>query len=338
MMYSNDSKQVSLQTDQQIAAKAAEWLVLLDEADEALKQQFALWLALDPRHQAAVDRMQHLISNVEALATDYINNDIPKAILSQGLQSSKQPSLLSKAKPLLGGIFIVSIGLTAALQYAGLSYWLADTRNSSQSWQQEKLSDNSQIKISGKAAYNVKFDHEKRIIELIQGNILVDVAKDPQRPFIVKTAYGEIKALGTRFIISQQSQQTTLTMLESKVEVKTADLINQPYLVVGGQQIKINKNGMIEKPSVPISPKLYESAWDRQILLVNGEPLVEVLDNLSIYYEGKISFDREQLKNYRVTATLPLQNIEYTIALLSKEFNLNMETPLPLYIKITKKS
>lgn len=332
-------KQSSLQTDEQIAAKAAEWLVLLDEdSDEQLQDQFYLWLALDLRHQAAVDRMQKLITDVETLVDHYPNKKIPKIILDQGLNSSKNDTFLRGLKFVLASLFIISTGMMATFLYAPLSYWAADIRSSSQIWRQDYLSDESQIKISGKSAYNVKFDYDQRSVELIQGNILVNVAKDAHRPFIVKTAYGEIRALGTRFIVSQENEHTTLTMLESKVEVKSNQLAKQQLLVQAGQQVKINKNGLIEKTVTPINTELYEAAWNKQILLANGESLIDVLDYLAFYYDGKIVFDREQLRNYKVTATLSLIDVEHTIELLTKELNLEMQTPLPLYIKISKKS
>lgn len=354
-MSQNKQKNIDTQTaqrntdvsdSQNITAQAAEWLVKLDDdTDAATEQQkqyeYQAWLAEDPRHEESIQRLQKLLGEVESLANQYPDTQIPQQMIDQALSPNKQRLVAGFTKTLFGLVLALGLAGLTALQYAPFDYWIADIRNGSQSWQQNILADQSHIKIGGKGAYNVQFDETQRVIQLLQGSILVDVAKDAQRPFIVKTQHAQIKALGTRFIVTRQAEQTVLTLLESKVEVRSqSDLQNnrsQAVIVQAGQQLKINAQGFVELIPTQINPRLMEQAWQQQILVANGESLVDVLEYLALYYDGKISFDHTELAGIQVTAILPLNNIEQSIMVLVKELNLDVQTNIPFYLKVSKK-
>lgn len=67
-----------------------------------------------------------------------------------------------------------------------------------------------------------QFDPLQRLLALRSGELLVDVAKDRARPFMVETEHGRMRALGTRFLVQQNDDFTRLVMLHSQVEVVTA--------------------------------------------------------------------------------------------------------------------
>lgn len=338
-MSQSHSSDKTAEQAQRIAAQAAEWIVRLDDQpDEQTLKAYQTWLAQDPRHAEAIQRLQQLIGSVEQLTVQYENLQVPKQILQQALTSTQQRSTRKlPTKTLFSVVLAIGFGIFWALQYAPLDYWTADTRNRSQSWQQHRLSDQTQIQIAGKGAYNLQYNAQQRLVQLLQGAILVDVAKDAARPFIIQTEHVQIKALGTRFMVTHTADQTVLTMLESRVELQSTQQSQAPIVVGAGQQIRINAAGFVEDHPTPINPQLFEQAWQQHILVANGESVVEILDILALYYDGKLSFDRTALASLKLTATLPLDQVDESLEILAKELNLKLNNSVPFYIKISKK-
>lgn len=324
------------QSDEEISKQAAEWLVLLDDdANEELKNQFAQWVDENPKHQAAINRLQYFINDVQSVTEHSIDQKASKRIIHQAIQKQQQAYSYFK-KSILGIATIGSAFVLSALFYAPIDYWTADQHNTSQSWQDTVLQDQSQIKVSGKTAYNIEYSTTQRRIELLQGNILVDVAKDTNRPFMVQTQHGTVQALGTRFIVTQDGQKTIVTMLESKTVVWAKQHPHHQIRIIRGQRLELNDQGLVSLQPIIVNAQLIEQAWQQKRLVVHDENLVDVLDYLSIYYTGKISFDRRALSNIRVTATLPLDDIDMALQQLAIELDLNIQASIPYFRKIEK--
>ena len=54
------------------------------------------------------------------------------------------------------------------------------------------LADGSQVYLNTLSSINLKFDEKQRVINLLNGEIMVDVAEDITRPLIVKTQHGTV--------------------------------------------------------------------------------------------------------------------------------------------------
>ena len=99
---------------------------------------------------------------------------------------------------------------------------MADLRTATGRWETRTLADGTRITQGSASAVNLRYDERRRVIELVRGEILMDVAPDAARPFLVETVHGSIQALGTRFVVDHQAGATVLSMIESRVSVQTA--------------------------------------------------------------------------------------------------------------------
>ena len=70
------------------------------------------------------------------------------------------------------------------------------------------------------------FAKDKREI-LVDGEVYLEVAADPSRPFIVKTSTIEVKVLGTRFNVCAYRDEpaASVVLVEGLVEVKNGDIV-----------------------------------------------------------------------------------------------------------------
>lgn len=312
--------------------QASEWLVKMtsDTCTEQDQLAFKQWQQQSPQHQAAAQRIQTMIDRLQQLQQPQ-DHSVTRTIIENAL--TEQPKF--KFKPDMPILILACCSIFVILM-AGyllpLNYWTAENTNKYNSWRNETLIDQSEIRISGHSAYNLHFDQKQRVVELLQGNILVDVAKDAKRPFIIQTENGSIKALGTKFMVHKTDRYTILTMLESKVEVKTK---SNTAIVVAGQQAVIDQLGSIVLK--PISTRIMETAWYKHSLAVEEMPLDQVLEILDSYQQGKLYYNKDQIKQLKVTAILPLNEENKAFYLLQDSLPIRVSHPIPYVVTISKK-
>ena len=289
--------------------EAALWLVKMssDECTEEDAMAYQAWQKEDPERAACIEALQMTLGHFAHLKQQENSKPIVSALNAAAHQTEKSLWLLRSV------ILFASTALIAVMTWHILpaNEWLADTRNPYDQWQNQQLSDQSEIKISGETAYDIQFNQHKRVIQLYKGNILVEVAKDASRPFIIETESAKITALGTRFIVHQYENATLLTMLESKAKVEiqrgAQGTALPDEIIEAGQQVLIAEGrGIIYRSN--ISPELFETAWQQKMLVVQNMPLPEVLGILKSYHRQKIAFDEQALSSIQVTAALPLEH------------------------------
>ncbi|KAA8735416.1 DUF4880 domain-containing protein [Acinetobacter qingfengensis] len=304
-----------MQSAQNIAEQAAEWVVKLSTGQCTNQDLIALeqWKQQSPEHLQAFEQLYHLIQNVQSLQQHNLNsqnNLIKQYVLKRKRKTNHHISLL-----LL--VFIMgSIGYILPWQT-----WTADVRNDQQVWQQQKLQDNSLISISGKTAYNIQYSSQQRKIELLHGNILVDVAKDKHRPFIVDTGNVKVQALGTRFIVQHHQNLTIVSMLESKTQINSDD-ITKTVILKTGETLYLN--GQNYRIQTTTSSQMLVQAWQHKKLVVNNMPLSQVLEILQSYQRSHFIYSNTALENDRVTAVLPLDQPEVALQLLQQHHGLKI--------------
>ena len=179
-------------SSEQIIQQAAQWLTRLhDEAvTDADRQAFNAWRQADPRHEVAIERMSALWGSLDALPAKPARIALNRAF-------TPRPRRGAQVVGLLGVVLCGWLGLQH------LPIWMADQRTGIGERRQIALEDGSQLQLNSNSAVDVKFDGHQRVIELLQGELWVDVAKDAQRPFVVRTDQGTATALGTRYLVKR---------------------------------------------------------------------------------------------------------------------------------------
>jgi transmembrane sensor len=82
-----------------------------------------------------------------------------------------------------------------------------------------RLPDGSTVELNSRSRLRVQFSRSLRVVELIEGQALFHVAKNPARPFIVRSAQTSVRAVGTRFDVYKRPSRTVVTVLEGSVAV-----------------------------------------------------------------------------------------------------------------------
>lgn len=313
-----------------IEEQAAEWLLRLHEGDlgEAQHMAFERWKQQGPQYAAAAARMEAVITRMQALRT---KKSPARAALDAAFAQHK-PGRGKNAVRALLLVCSLAIPVAGLLVSPFAQQWMADVRNGPGQWQTLQLADGSTLTLNGISAANLYFDQQQRRIELLQGEILVEVAHDSARPFIVQTPQGTLRALGTRFVVKREDDVTVLSMLQSRVAALSANT-QQTVEVDAGSQALMSSNEV--RLTGRIDPTSINEAWRRHQLVMENRPLPEVLDEISRHRTGHLQFDRTALQNLRVSAVIPLDDSDKALQLLAHTLPIKVRSFTPWLIVVS---
>ncbi|GFM94060.1 FecR family protein [Pseudomonas cichorii] len=307
---------------ERMISEAASWLALMndDAVSAADREAFDRWREADPRHALALSRMESLWGSFDELPGKPARVALRQTFPHSGVKTSYRGlQVLSLLGVLIGGWMSVE----------HLPIWMADQHTAIGERREFLLSDGSEVQLNSNSALDIKFDGRQREVELLRGELWVQVAKDAQRPFVVRTDQGTITALGTRFVVRRGPQGTTVSVLESAIAAKadSADVVK----VATGQQALL-KDGLVQMPK-PIGNG-DPSAWTRGVLKVDDRPLGEVLQTLADYRHGLLRFDSRALEGIRVSGLFRLDDTDAALAALSDNLPIRVERFTDLLIVV----
>ena len=90
------------------------------------------------------------------------------------------------------------------------------------------MEDGSTIALNTNSRVNIDYSGERRVVQLLRGEASFDVAKSPQRPFVVYAGSGLIWAVGTAFNVRYTSDLVDVIVTEGIVKVYTQVSPEQP--------------------------------------------------------------------------------------------------------------
>ncbi|GHU90597.1 anti-sigma factor [Bacteroidia bacterium] len=137
--------------------------------------------------------------------------------------------------------------------------------------------------------YPVTFDDDKREI-YVDGEIYMDVAKEPNRPFHVKTSDMQVVVLGTSFNVTayKSDNVSSVVLVNGSVQVRSKDN-KKPYM--------LKPNDMFSKQDNRVNIKQVKASefisWVNGMYICDNENLESILLRLSRYYNIKISIDKD---------------------------------------------
>ena len=253
---------------------AATWYVQLNDGtpDEARTHAWQTWLQASPQHAAAWAR-------VEALQRQWAKMPQQAALSGLGAAQKQRREVLK----LLA--MLVAVGGCSWLAVEQVPYrsMLAQQRTHDRERRSMRLDDGTQLELNADTALDIHFSANQRLIQLYQGEILVKTAKDPaQRPFIVSTGDGTIKALGTQFSVRQLPDSTHVGVLEAAVEVHPRRQPERALRLEAGQQVTFDRD-TIQSP-YPLPPG--SAAWVHGMLSVDDWRLGDFITALGRYRPG----------------------------------------------------
>ncbi|WP_321516795.1 FecR domain-containing protein [Marinifilum fragile] len=188
------------------------------------------------------------------------------------------------------------------------------------------LSDGTKVWVNADSqiGFYSRFEDKKRIVEL-QGEAYFEVAKDENRPFIVKTNNIDVRVLGTHFNVKAYTNEdyTYTTLSEGKVVLKMGE---QKAELIPDQQIVLNnQTGKYEQKNVDAS--IY-TAWKDGKFIFRDETLENIMSSISRWYDVEVFYPNQDLKKELFSMRVDrYDNLEVLLKKMEKtgalRFNLN---------------
>lgn len=156
-----------------------------------------------------------------------------------------------------------------------------------------------------KLVYPTVFGDSKREIYLV-GEVYLDVTKDEDRPFIIKTNHIDVNVLGTKLNVSayNDANAQSVVLVSGAVNIKSKELKGN-YKIYPSQMFSYDiasSKADIQKVDVDN----YVS-WIHGYLMLESESLDLVLQKLERYFNISFIYDSKALNNIRVSGKLDLK-------------------------------
>lgn len=294
----------------------AMWVVRLsiDDQKERLKaeKEFFIWRQHHVDEAIKIDEMLEFSKQLQTLSKKHVlNANTVQHCFTAHSDAVKQ---IKKNWGKLAGIGVFAIGSYLTVQMIPYQYYFAEIKTPIGEKKTLRLEDGSFLTLAPDSAVNFTFDQKKRHIELVQGEIMIEVAKDTKRPLIVSSLHADFRAMGTRFIVQQNQQRSRLTLLHSKVLVQTTENPKFKKIISEGQQVDVSLNGITAVKN--INPITIENNLNKNQFVAEDIPLSELLEQLEHFHRVYFIYNKKQLADLRVNAVISMQQSPQTILTL----------------------
>lgn len=210
---------------------------------------------------------------------------------------------------------VLAVGLASGMFWqAHEDGWLADQRTAAGERRELRLDDGSQLVMAPRTRLDVRFENNRRTLHLYSGELFVQVAPDAARPFEVEAANGTLRALGTGFDVRREGERVRLVVTEHSVGVTRQGSAAQT-VVQAGQSLSYDADGISPPRDVDATSL---TAWRRDRLIFDRQPLGQVLDELGRYHAGLLWIRDPALRQLPVTGLFETRDLDAQLALLQQ--------------------
>jgi len=314
-----------------VSEQAAHWWVVLHDGEPSStdKREFAEWVARAPERVEAylrVARVHAALSQPDLRwpktpAAALIENALPPEASRRPLpqQWARAERRTKRRLPAL-----VAIGLAASLLVAIGADWLLLSRPQQvQTGFGEQrslvLGDGSRVTLNTSSKIEIRLRTDRRVVDLIEGEALFEVAHEAKRPFDVRVGNVVVRALGTQFDIDQRPARTTVTVVEGRVAMTRGGGPAQGDAALAelsaGDRVLIDEGGSIKLQQ---GVNLEEAtAWTRHQLIFERRPMSEIAAEFNRYNVGHIEIRSAALQHQELTGTFQSNDPASFVAFLA---------------------
>jgi transmembrane sensor len=301
-----------------VVAEASEWFIEFRAGDvngEA-RLRFIDWLRRSPEHIQAYLEVSGAWSelprrdaesrlDIAAMITRARNESdvIQLSPLTSGLLPAppaaeprtfrtlrRRPMLAAAAIALLASLIVVFVWIDrdAARSYAT---GIGEQRTI-------QLMDGSTIELNAQSKVEVRLTDRRREVALMEGQALFRVAKDKQRPFVVRAGEAEVRAVGTEFDVYRKQTETVVTVVEGRVETYPGSDGAAAIVISAGEQLTVLPHTLTKPTRADTAAA---TAWVQKRLIFEETPLREVAEEFNRYNRRPLAIDDAELKTLKIS-------------------------------------
>jgi transmembrane sensor len=314
-----------------IEARAAAWLAQRDEGltpEEAA--EFARWQQADPRHAAAVARLDATWTTLQQLRTF---RPQAQAHPDRDLLRRPRARIVRFPTTVIVGLIATAAAL-AVIAWVSRPFFKTPNRiepaseyvTTADGYQRVTLSDGSILELNASSEVRVAFEAAVRRIALVRGEAHFTVAKNKSRPFIVEAKNIRVRAVGTAFNVRMADENIEVLVTEGKVSVRNDPALaddatgSSDRMLRAGERLAVT-NGEAKAalpPAEAVSPAIVREmlSWQIPRLRFVETPLVEVIAQFNRRNQVQLELGDPALASLPVDGSFRPDNVEAFVRLL----------------------
>ncbi|WMI99210.1 FecR family protein [Pseudomonas chlororaphis subsp. aurantiaca] len=312
--------------ERSITEAAADWAVRLHAAGLSAAEQAELeqWQARDPRHAQALAFARQTWDALGELRLEPQLAQARRAPASRATAVHRPRRRRFLPRAASAAVLVLAVALGGWQGPQALLHLQADYLTGKGEVRTVQLADGSTVELDSSSAIRLDFNQTQRQVHLLAGSAVFDVAPmdgEESRPFVVESAGGQTRALGTRFVVGRESdRQAWVGVLQHSVAVSLDTPAQQgasERVLQEGQSARYNPlSGVVALEAVDLQRA---TGWRRGVLVFDRQPLALVIEQLNRYRPGRVVLGNEALAQRQVSGVFRLDMLDTALATLTRE-------------------
>lgn len=302
-------------TDEELD-EAAVWIARLHAPDRSMKVErgFQRWRAEKRSHEAAFAT----VSDAWELSGALQRRPLPR--ISRWERAGFRAGFWRSTLAVACAAALCGVGVALYLHAAGVVTGIGEQRVL-------VLEDGTRVSLNTDSRLVVHFNRSLRRVELDRGEALFEVAPDPSRPFVVAAGHRQIEALGTSFVVREEDQQLSVTLVEGKVAVSAADaavrgVAGEAVTLTPGERLTFKSDvaGAIDRPSLE-----KVTAWRRGQVDLEQIPLAEAATEMNRYSTLKLRVEQAEAAHLPIDGVFRAGDTEGFAEAVARSYGLGVQ-------------
>ncbi|OLF52702.1 FecR domain-containing protein [Pseudomonas chlororaphis] len=304
---------------------ATGWWVLMNsgQASEAERRAYQRWRGEDPRHEQLCRQLETRLGVFQVPIAQGVGGELLQRALNA---PSSRRKVLQRA--LLGAGVALGAGALVSQRGVPLAELTADLRTTTGQRQSLTLPDGSELRLNAQSAANIDFDRQRRVLQLLDGELLLSLASDPSRPFFIHTAQARIQVGGKRLLLRERDGQGQAVALDGPL-----DIVRR-----GGERLQLPGGHEVAYDAFrfgPVRPsRSSATAWVEGLLELRDTPLSEVVEALRPYRRGVLRLD-PAIAGLRVSGLFRLDNPQQILDSLARTLPIRITRHTELWVTLS---
>lgn len=281
------------ETGEQLDAAAADWVARIDRAplDATATEELEKWLATSSRHRGAYMRAQTALAYLDLNTTDTTHEALSAFFVERDSSLAGTARSVSRRRLMWlgGGVAVAAAASLGVIMLNKPDVPVIIYTAKRGEILRVPLVDGSLITLDTASRVAVKYLHDSRNIELLEGRASFDVAKDKTRPFIVMAAGLRVQAVGTSFVVRNTEARPPEVLVREGIVDVGPHTENTPVRVGANTRVIASVAGpALNVVSVDPTAIAHELAWEQGILEYEDVSLKTIAEEYARYSDTRI--------------------------------------------------